>query len=123
MADTDKKYNLVHEPETTVRIHKEAIKGGQPHALVEFDNPTDGRFGKLWIPKDQLREMSGVIKDVATKATSLASKAANKLGVIGAISGAFQAKEDLKAMDANPNYINLNTGKIRKKLGKPNVES
>jgi hypothetical protein len=56
-------------------------------------------------------------------ASSLASKTANKLGMVGGIMGAFQARRDFKAMNDNPNYLDLHTGKIKKKLGEPLVKS
>lgn len=103
MADTDKKWTLLHEPETVVTGTKEVMKGGRPHILASFENPTEGRHGAMWIPKDQLKEVSGVLKSPNVKvATGLANKAAGKLGgklgMYGAIKGAIEGAETLRKL-------------------------
>jgi hypothetical protein len=96
------KWTLRHEPDVVVVGSREEMKGGRPHVLAKFEKPTEGRFGNTWIPKDQLKEVVGVLKKMESKASSSASKAGKnlrgKLGMYGAIKGALEGAKTLRKL-------------------------
>ena len=67
MADEEKRYTLIHEPETVVKGYKTVIRNDREYVHAEYETPTEGRFGKLLIPKDQLKELGGLKDKVKNK--------------------------------------------------------
>lgn len=137
-SDPTPKMNLsvqpVMEPDFSPNV-------GKPRTPVRPTLTTDsgdmaGSFRPGKAPKDLGRKAVSLIRKAGVEGSTVSAgggkllmKALAKklsggvLGIAGGIGGAADAAEQYKQMNTGPNYINLNTGKVKKRMGAPRVES